>query len=78
VSDVGCRVSGEKEVRVLAPGVAMLRAITGMILPGQQGLDPAANALQTLIAVEHGSEWRIALFQNTPAQFHGRRSWPSR
>lgn len=56
----------------------MLRAITGMILPGQQGLDPAANALQTLIAVEHGSEWRIALFQNTPAQFHGRRSWPSR
>jgi hypothetical protein len=35
-------------------------------------LDPAVNTIQTLIAVRAAGNWRIALFQNTPAQFHGR------
>ncbi|MCC7021209.1 MAG: SgcJ/EcaC family oxidoreductase [Thermomicrobiales bacterium] len=61
-----------EEVRFLAPGVAVLRAIVGMIPPGQKDLNPAANALQTLVAVERDGQWHIALFQNTPAQFHGR------
>ena len=30
------------------------------------------NAHQTLVAVKHDGLWRIQLFQNTPAQFHGR------
>src|SRR3954453_14367874 len=45
-------------VRVLAPQVALLRARVGMVPPGQAELNPAANALQTLIAVNSGSEWR--------------------
>jgi hypothetical protein len=43
-----------------------------MIPPGQSDLNPAANVLQTLVATRDGDTWRIALFQNTPAQFHGR------
>jgi uncharacterized protein (TIGR02246 family) len=61
-----------REVRMLAPDVAMLRAVVGMVPPGQNDINPAVNAIQTLIAVRHDQAWRIALFQNTPAQFHGR------
>jgi hypothetical protein len=35
-------------------------------------LNPAANAVQTMVAERDGGGWRIVLFQNTPAQFHGR------
>ncbi len=61
-----------REVRILAPGVALLRAVCGMIPRGQTDLNPAVNAVQSLLATQHGDEWQIALFQNTPAQFHGR------
>ena len=59
-------------VRFLTPDVAVLRARVGMIPPGQSDLNPAANALQTLIATRGDGRWRIAVFQNPPAQFHGR------
>lgn len=61
-----------KSVRFLAPDVAILRAIVGMVPPGQSDLNPAVNAFQTLVATRHDGQWLIALFQNTPAQFHGR------
>jgi uncharacterized protein (TIGR02246 family) len=61
-----------KGVRFLSPEVAILRAVVGMIPPGQEDLNPAANAIQTLTATKQEGQWRIALFQNTPAQFHGR------
>jgi uncharacterized protein (TIGR02246 family) len=61
-----------REVRFLTAEVAVLRAVVGMIPPGQSDLNPAVNAIQTLVAVRQGNAWRIALFQNTPAQFHGR------
>lgn len=61
-----------RELRFLAPEVAILRAVAGMLPPGQSDLNPAVNAIQTLVAVKLDGEWRIALFQNTPAQFHGR------
>ncbi len=61
-----------KEVRGLGPQVALLRAVVGMVPPGQADLNPAVNALQTMIAVRLDDQWRIVLFQNTPAQFHGR------
>ena len=35
-------------------------------------VNPAANAHQTLVAEEEAGDWRIVLFQNTPAQYHGR------
>ncbi|HEX5441885.1 MAG TPA: SgcJ/EcaC family oxidoreductase [Ktedonobacterales bacterium] len=59
-------------IRFLAPDVAMLRAVVGMIPPGQSDINPAVNAMQTIVAVNRVGEWRIALLQNTPAQFHGR------
>lgn len=59
-------------IRLLAPDVALLRAVVGMVPPGQSDINPAVNAMQTLVAVNRAGEWRIALLQNTPAQFHGR------
>ena len=61
-----------REVRFLTPEVALLRAVAGMVSPGQSDVNPAVNTIQTLIAVQRAGKWRIALFQNTPAQFHGR------
>jgi hypothetical protein len=43
-----------------------------MVPPGQSDINPAVNAIQTLIAAKHNNQWRIAVFQNTPATFHGR------
>ena len=65
-------VSKVKSVRLLSPEVAVLRAIVGMVSPGQSDLNPAVNAHQTLVATKHGGRWYIALLQTTPAQFHGR------
>jgi uncharacterized protein (TIGR02246 family) len=65
-------VAKVREVRLLTPDVVLLRAVVGLLPRGQADLNPAANALQSLVAVRSGEMWRIALFQNTPAQFHGR------
>ena len=61
-----------REVRFLAPETALLRAVVGMVPPGQNDINPAVNAIQSLVATRHAGSWQIALFQNTPAQFHGR------
>ena len=65
-------VANVKGVRLLGPEVALLRAVVGMIPPGGSDIEPARNAHQTLVAAKHDGEWRVVLFQNTPAQFHGR------
>lgn len=65
-------VAKVREVRFLNPEVALLRAVSGMVPPGKTELNPAVNAIQTLVAMKMNTQWRIVLFQNTPAQFHGR------
>ncbi|MFV2178252.1 SgcJ/EcaC family oxidoreductase [Actinomadura sp. LOL_016] len=60
------------EVRALSEDAVLLRAIVGMVPPGQTDLNPAANAVQSLLAQRRAGEWRVVLFQNTPAQYHGR------
>jgi uncharacterized protein (TIGR02246 family) len=65
-------VAKVRSVRVLAPTVALLRAVAGMVAPGRSELNPAVNALHTLIATRREEQWNVTLFQNTPAQFHGR------
>ena len=65
-------VTKVKSVRLLGPEAAVLRAVVGMIPPGGSDIEPARNAHQTLVAAKQDGEWRIVLFQNTPAQFHGR------
>jgi len=61
-----------REIRLLSPTVALLRAVAGMVPPGQNSLNPDVNAVQTLVAVKEGACWQIAMYQNTPAAFHGR------
>jgi uncharacterized protein (TIGR02246 family) len=61
-----------RSVRPVADGVAVLHAVAGMVPPGGDDLDPALHAVHTLIAVDDGGRWKIAVFQATPAQYHGR------
>jgi uncharacterized protein (TIGR02246 family) len=65
-------VSKVKGVRFLGSDVAILRAIAGMVPPEISDINPNVNAHHTIIAVNNEGNWRIQLFQNTPAQFHGR------
>ena len=59
------------EVRPLADSVVLLRAIVGMVPPGRSDVNPETNAVQSMVAVRDGDAWRVTLFQNTPAQYHG-------
>ena len=43
-----------------------------MIPPGQTEINPTVNAIQTLVAQKEADEFKISIFQNTPAAFHGR------
>ncbi|WP_033342221.1 SgcJ/EcaC family oxidoreductase [Catenuloplanes japonicus] len=61
-----------REVRPLADRVALLSAIAGMLPPGAEVAHPALNAVQSLVAVRAATGWRVALLQNTPAQYHER------
>ena len=61
-----------REIRLLRKDVALLRAVAGMVQKGEKEIDPAVNTIQSLVAVKDNGMWLISLFQNTPAQFHGR------
>jgi uncharacterized protein (TIGR02246 family) len=62
-----------RSLQFLTADAALVRAISGMIPRGTNELNPAVNAHQTLIAGRQADQgWKIILFQNTPAQFHGR------
>lgn len=61
-----------KDVRFLSQDIAIVRAIAGMIAPGQSDINPNVNTHHTMVAIRAEGTWRIVLFQNTPAQFHGR------
>jgi uncharacterized protein (TIGR02246 family) len=61
-----------REVRVVGSDTALLRAVAGMVPPGQNDINPAVNTIQTVVATKHDGAWRIELLQSTPAAFHGR------
>lgn len=61
-----------RDVRALSPDVAVVRAAVGMVPPGGADINPAVNAVQSIVAVRTADGWRIAQLQNTPAQYHGR------
>ncbi|APR76584.1 Hypothetical protein A7982_01931 [Minicystis rosea] len=65
-------VAKVREVRMLAPGAALLRAVAGMVPDGAEDLNPALATIHTLAAVHNDDGWRAALFQSTPAAWHGR------
>ena len=61
-----------REVRGLGTGCALLRAVAGMVPPGASELNPALNAIQSLVVVRDADWPRVAMLQSTPAAFHGR------
>jgi uncharacterized protein (TIGR02246 family) len=61
-----------RSVRSLGPQAMILRAIAGLVPPGQTAINRETNSHQTVVAQQHEGQWKIVLFQNTPAQFHGR------
>jgi uncharacterized protein (TIGR02246 family) len=67
-----CYVAIVRDVRLVASDVTLLRANTGLVPPGKEDIDPALNAVQSMIAVQKGGTWKIALFHNTPAAYHTR------
>jgi uncharacterized protein (TIGR02246 family) len=65
-------ISIVREVRSLSDGVMLLSAVAGMVPPDKDDINPEVNAVQTMVAVKTAGAWKVALFQNTPAAFHGR------
>ena len=53
-------------------GLAIVRAVAGMGIAGEDDLNPDLNTVQTLVASQVDGAWRVELFHNTPAAFHGR------
>ena len=68
----GTYVGIVRDVRRLGDDAALLRAVSGVVPAGQRDVNPALNAIQSLIARRTEGRWQIVLYQNTPAQFHGR------
>ena len=65
-------VAKVRGVRSLAPTVAVLRAMAGMVPPGKHALNPALNTVHTLVALQQSHGWLASVFQSTPAAWHGR------
>jgi uncharacterized protein (TIGR02246 family) len=65
-------VTKVRSTTALGPGAAMLHAVAGMVPPGGSEIMPDRNAIQTVVGSERDGDWSVALFQTTPAQFHGR------
>lgn len=57
---------------MLTDGGGLRRVVAGKIPLGQSNLIPAANAVPAPVASRRDGHWRIDLFHNTPAAFHGR------
>jgi uncharacterized protein (TIGR02246 family) len=65
-------VTKVRSVKPLGSDGGLLHAVAGMVPPGGAELMPDRNAIQTVVAHRGDDGWSVALFQTTPAQFHGR------
>jgi uncharacterized protein (TIGR02246 family) len=61
-----------RSIRAVGSGAMILQAIAGLVLPGKTAINPETNSHQTVVAERRDGRWQVVLFQNTPAQFHGR------
>jgi uncharacterized protein (TIGR02246 family) len=68
----GTYVGKVRRVRRLGPTAAVLHSVAGVVPAGQHELNPQLHSVQSLVAELVGDEWRIVLYQNTPAAYHGR------
>lgn len=60
------------DIRDIGAKLWLLRAMAGMVPPGEDQVNPAVNALHTVLVRGGDERASIVLFQNTPAQYHGR------
>src|SRR5918993_1392321 len=65
-------VARVREIRGLEAEVVLLRAVAGMLPPGSRTVKRELNTIHSLVAIRRGGDWRAALFQSTPAAWHGR------
>lgn len=65
-------VAKVRSVNRLGADTALLHAVVGMVPPGGGEIVSDRNAIQTVVAHRDNGGWSVALFQTTPAQFHGR------
>jgi uncharacterized protein (TIGR02246 family) len=70
--EVARYVTKVRSVTALGADAALLYAVVGMVPPGGSEIKPEQNSIQTVVAHRAGADWSVALFQTTPAQFHGR------
>jgi uncharacterized protein (TIGR02246 family) len=70
--EVARYVTKIRSVTPLGADTLVLHAVAGMVPPGASEIMPERNSVQTVVAHRTGGEWLVALFQTTPAQFHGR------
>jgi uncharacterized protein (TIGR02246 family) len=68
----GTYVGIVRDVRSLGAEAALLRAVSGVVPAGKKDIEPSLNATQSLVAQRRADGWRVVLYQNTPAQYHGR------
>ena len=59
-----------RAIQPLGEGVHRLSAIAGMYRPGSYRVDPAWNALHTMVSVREQGRLRVVSYQSTPAAFH--------
>ena len=65
-------VTKVKRVLFISADIAIVRGIVGMPSLTTGTINPVLNSIQTLMAIWQEGAWHVALFQNTPAQLHGR------
>jgi hypothetical protein len=46
--------------------------VSGVVPAGTDAIQAELNAIQSLVAQRQADGWRVILYQNTPAAFHGR------
>jgi len=68
----GIYAASISDVREVAPGVVLLRAIVGTIPSDSFDLNLMVKATQSVVFVEREGDAKVALLQSTPAAFHGR------
>ncbi|HET9110337.1 MAG TPA: SgcJ/EcaC family oxidoreductase [Ktedonobacterales bacterium] len=61
-----------KKVLFVNAETAVVRGIVGMPSLTTGTINPVLNAIQSLTAHWREGTWHVAIFQNTPAQLHGR------
>jgi len=65
-------VSVIRDTKILDDIFLLVHANVGMLPPGKSTIDKSKNAIQLMLAHIRNGAPRIVLFQNTPAQYHGR------